>query len=78
MALQHSTKIDSGEYLIHKNSDGTWPNDSVKIALLADIRRELRRLNNTLGCSRVVRMADACIRTERRLATRYPLKRKKR
>lgn len=45
-----------------------------QLAILMDIRDELKELNATLRCHRVARMADAAIRIDRRLAKKVPLR----
>jgi len=45
-----------------------------QMAILMDIRDELKELNATLRCHRVARMADAAIRIDRRLAKKLPLR----
>jgi hypothetical protein len=46
----------------------------VQIAVLMDIRRELRALNRTLGCYRLARMSDDIHRIDKRLQKRVKLK----
>lgn len=38
------------DWNIHVNSDGTWNDSKVQIALLHDIREELKRMNSILHC----------------------------
>jgi hypothetical protein len=66
----------------HKNVDWNLPEsetgalktwDMVHIAVLMDIRDELKQLNTTLGCYRVQRMCDDVNRIERRLKQHMPL-----
>ena len=38
------------DWTIAINDDNTWPSDKIQIALLADIRAELKRLNAVLHC----------------------------
>lgn len=46
----------------------------VEIAVLMDIRDELKELNETLRCYRVRRMCDDINRIDRRLQKHLPLK----
>lgn len=60
-----------------KTATGTvheW--DAIKVALLMDIRDELKALNSTLGCFRVRRMCDDINRIDRRLQKNLPLRKK--
>lgn len=50
----HNTARDCGDFNLRLNEDGTWPDQRVQIALLADIRRELRTLNRPLSCPNFV------------------------
>lgn len=50
MSRKHNTSVDSGEFNLTINDDGTWPVDRIQAALLADIRRELLALNRLLNC----------------------------
>lgn len=45
----------------------------VELAVLMDIRDELKQLNATLGCYRVARMSDDIHRIDRRLQKHMPL-----
>jgi hypothetical protein len=64
----------------YKNTDwdlpegrvGTW--EQAQVAILMDIRDELKTLNATLGCWRVRRMADDINRIDRRVAKFSKLK----
>jgi hypothetical protein len=47
--------------------------DYIQIAVLMDIRDELKKLNETLGCYRVQRMSDDIHRIDRRLQKHMPL-----
>lgn len=38
------------EFNLRINADGTWPADKIQIAVLCDIRRELKKLNRLLHC----------------------------
>ena len=49
----------------------------VEIAVLMDIRDQLRELNTTLGCFRVRRMCDDVHRIDQRLAKHMPLRARK-
>lgn len=49
-----------------RNNCRSW--ESIYTGLLMDIRDELKQLNATLGCYRVVRMAEDIHRIDRRLA----------
>ena len=46
-------------------SERSW--DHIHAELLMDIRDELRKLNNTLGCYRMQRMSDDIHRIDKRL-----------
>ena len=43
----------------------------VQVALLMDVRSELRKLNSKLDCSRVSRMLDTVERVDKRLAKKF-------
>lgn len=67
----------------HKDVDWTLPTSQtgaltdwqkVEVAVLMDIRDQLRELNETLRCYRVRRMCDDVNRIDRRLAKHMPLK----
>jgi hypothetical protein len=60
--------------------DGTVDRSQAQLAVLMDIRDELKELNRTLSCYRVRNMADAIPRIDLRLKKHFgPLtKRKKR
>ena len=47
----HGRDIDWSIYI---NADGTWNDSDVMMALLHDIREELKRLNNLLHCRNFV------------------------
>jgi len=47
--------------------------ETIHAALLMDIRDELKQLNQTLGCFRLMRMAEDIHRLERRAAKHMPL-----
>ena len=49
--------------------------EGAQLGLLMDIRDELKALNRTLGCYRVVQMCDDVRRIDRRLAKHMPLSR---
>lgn len=66
----------------HKDVEWTLPTSDggaltdwqkVEIAVLMDIRDELKELNATLSCYRVRRMSDDINRIDRRLQKRMPL-----
>lgn len=46
MSRSHNTQNVVGDFTVPLNDNGSWPNASVHTALLADIRRELRKLND--------------------------------
>lgn len=74
MARRHDPAFDSGDFNVTINDDGTWPAAHIQIAILADIRRELRKLNGLLHCPNfqaIPRKLDAI-----RLNTRKPKRRK--
>ena len=48
--------------------------DGAQLAVLMDIRDELKALNRKLDCFRVRRMLDTVQRIDKRLAKRLPLK----
>jgi hypothetical protein len=61
----------------HKDAQWDLPNSSVEccqLAVLMDIRDELKELNNKLACFRVRRMLNTVQRIDKRLAKRLPLK----
>jgi hypothetical protein len=66
----------------HKDADWVLPDRAqdwtqVGVAVLMDIRDELKALNSKLDCWRVRRMLDTVERIDRRLAKRVSLKRGK-
>jgi hypothetical protein len=64
----------------HKDTNWYLPNKNppslgyANLAVLMDIRDELKELNNKLNCFRVRRMLDTVQRIDKRLAKRLPLK----
>lgn len=62
------------DWTIKQNSDGTFPTEQATIAILLDIRQELKKLNGVFECGnflRIPRILDAI-----RLNTRKVKKRK--
>jgi len=66
----------------HKDADINLPPTSaanmrsweaIQTGILMDIRDELKQLNQTLGCFRLVRMAEDINRIEKRVAKHMPL-----
>lgn len=53
----------------------TW--EQVNVALLMDIRDQLRSINARLSCYRIPRALDAVTRLDKRMARRHPLRAKK-
>lgn len=76
MARQHDTSKEAGDFLLNLGAEG-WPAEAITNALLADIRRELKQLNRTLGCHNVVGGMVALQRLDRRAAKHWPLTRRK-
>lgn len=67
-----------------RHQDGNWnlPNEvqwtHVQVAVLMDIRDELRKINRKLDCHRVGRMLDDVHRMDKRLAKKFgPLSERK-
>lgn len=64
-----NTDKDSGDFNIGytKASDGssTWTVDNIQVVLLADIRRELRKLNALLGCHNFIRIPSVLDRIDK-------------
>jgi hypothetical protein len=54
--------------------DGNLSTGDAQLAVLMDIRDELKELNNKLACFRVRRMLNTVQRIDKRLAKRLPLK----
>ena len=57
------------DWHIHVNDDGTWNDADVQMALLNDIREELKRLNELLHCSNFVEI-PSILRTIKRNTTK--------
>lgn len=63
----------------HKDTEWTLPNENppslgyANLAVLMDIRDELKALNSKLDCFRVRRMLDTVQRIDKRLAKRIKL-----
>lgn len=76
MTKRHNTANDSGEFNLGINADGTWNTGTIQCALLADIRRELWKLNTLLHCHNAVAMPRTLVRIDKRLAMHMPIKKK--
>jgi len=57
---------------LQNGSIQSW--EQAQLAVLMDIRDEMKALNKTLAFYRVQNMADAMIRAERRMAKHWPLR----
>lgn len=53
------------DWHIHVNNDGSWDDNDVMMALLNDIREELKRLNATLACPRFLDIPSKLDRIEK-------------
>lgn len=57
------------DWSLYVNEDGTWNDSKIQIALLHDIRDELRRLNNVLQCPNFISVPsklDAIVKNTRK------------
>lgn len=72
MSKKINTRSDirNMEWDIHINDDGTWPSEKVTIALLVDLRAELRRLNTLLHCSNFIDIPHKLERIKRNTTKR--------
>jgi hypothetical protein len=65
----------------HANKNWNLPDavdwGHVRVALLMDIRGELRAINSKLSCHRIQRMFGTIERIDKRLAKKIPMKEKK-
>lgn len=84
MSRSHSTEKDAGDFTLHLSADGAWNRDQIQIALLADIRRQLResnqllrRLVSKMECRNTAMIPHALRRIDQRLAKAMPLRTKK-
>lgn len=72
----HSTRNEAGEFNLSINGDGTWPNDAIQVAILADIRRRLtaaaQRETESLGIQRYT--LQVLRRIDKRLAKQIKLR----
>jgi hypothetical protein len=59
---------------LHLNENGTWPDARVQIALLADIRAELVKLNTLLHCHNMLNIPHVLKRIDKRMQKHMPLK----
>lgn len=68
------------EWDLHINDDGTWDIERIQVALLVDIRAELKRLNNVLQCPNFIAVPAKLehIKTELKQIRLNTRKRKKR
>lgn len=74
MSRSHSTRERCPEISLHLNADGTWPSQTVTNALLADVLKELRMLNELLHCHNTTGIPHTLKRIDRRLAKHAPLR----
>lgn len=66
------------DWQIFQSDGATYSNDQVQLAVLLDIREQLKTLNRTLACYRVQQMADAMIELNKRAKAKgWPLRRKR-
>lgn len=56
------------------NVNGTLSYEAAQLAVLMDIRDELKALNSKLACYRIQRMLSTIERVDRRLAKKFKLK----
>lgn len=61
------------EWDLHLNDNGTWPDARVQIALLVDIRAELRKLNELLHCHNCMNIPHVLKRIDKRMQKHMPL-----
>ena len=47
---QKYSKVAGMDWNLYQNDDGSWSNQSSLLALMMDIRAELRAINQVLGC----------------------------
>lgn len=74
MTRRHDTENPAGDFNVGINDDGTWPTAAAQIAILADIRRELRKLNQLLACPNTLGIPRTLKSIDRRMAKHMPLR----
>jgi hypothetical protein len=72
MARTHDTSRPAGDFTLHLGGDDNstkWPRDAIAVALLADIRRELRESNKlqAQNGAALMRVRDELRQLNRRL-----------
>lgn len=78
-----STGTDRGKHFnisrtVHDNGSQTFASDDIMITLLSDIRDELKEIHAILGCVNTVGIPHTLKRIDRRLATRFGLRKGRR
>lgn len=76
--LARDTRHRDGNWIIKPNSDGHLHWDGVQVAVLMDIRDELKAINRKLDCYRVPLALDALIELGVKLRREKRAARKKR
>ena len=71
------TRKKDFNWQIATNEDGTTPAADARLAVMMDIRDELKRLNALLHCHRFMDIPDTLRRIDRRLAKHLPLRGKR-
>ena len=72
-------RVANSDWGIFQTDDGKYVNDQVQLAVLLDIRSELRALTRIMRCPNVQAMALAMIELNKRAKAKgWPLKRKAR
>lgn len=59
---------------VRANADGTLPWEAIKVAVLMDLRDELKALNRLLRCRNFLDIPNKLDRIHRKLPTRKPRK----
>lgn len=73
------TRKKNINWIIKTNEDGTTPHGDAQLAVLMDIRDELREINSRLGCGSFQRLPytiDMIRRYTQRIPARKPRKKK--
>jgi hypothetical protein len=77
MTRVHNTANDSGDFNLNIGDNNSWARDQMQVALLADIRRELRKLNTLMHCHNTQGIPRTLNRIDGRLAKNMPLRDRK-
>ncbi len=64
----------NGNWKLNPNPDGTYPANDARLAVLMDVRDELRSLNGLLGCTNFINIPKKLDAIRRNTAPKKPKK----